>query len=665
MNRIRTIDLLKQADVAYYNKAEPVLEDTEYTELKDKAHALWPDDDYFKTVGAKPEEKSPWEIVKHSIPMGSIDNIKTESPSTFIQDIFTNTKKWWTKLGCPTLLAQYKLDGFSLNLEYVPADTVMSDGPCDESMLMNAVIRGDGFEGEDIFKNAIAIQGIKTSGPAEVRNVHCEVILPKKGLEVVNEIQTLAKDKLYANCRNAAAGIARRFDGKYSKFLAAIPFDIIHEGKRHDSNAINQYKKVFGFVETVFIDTWEELEAFYKETLAKRPELPYDIDGIVIKVDDMALRSKDKPELPEWCRAMKFPPEENSFKVDTLRWYIGKTGKATPVAHNHVGVQFQAKVIREVSLHNYNKFCLHKLAPGDKISVVIAGDVIPKIESVLERSGQPMFTAPKNCPECGSLLQVDENFLYCTSEGCPGRIKSLISAHVKEMKIEEVGPELIDKLYKLGQTGEIKFNHFPDLYTLTTKDIMRLEGYQEKSAMTVITNIHARVEVSLAVFIASLGIPDIGAKTIEKFGNVSLDDLFKMSLDNMRKIEGIGPTTAAKIKEGLDNSFLLIGQLFGNGIKIKKVKSVKVDSDRFKGKSFCFTGEFLYINVDTGKNYTREEVQELVIKNGGIVKSGVSKKLDTLVLADMLSSSNKATKAKQCGCELLSAEDFLKRVGVL
>jgi DNA ligase (NAD+) len=665
MNRIRTIDLLKQADEAYYNKAESVMEDSEYTELKDKARALWPEDDYFKKVGAKPEEKSPWDIVKHSIPMGSIDNIKTESPSTFIQDIFTNTKKWWTKLGCPTLLAQYKVDGLSLNLEYVPADTVMSDGPSEESMLMNAVIRGDGIEGEDIFKNAIAIQGIKTSGPAEVHNVHCEVILPKRGLEVVNEIQERAGDKLYANCRNAAAGIARRFDGKYAKFLAAIPFDFIYEGKRYDSDAINQYKKYFGFVETVFIDTWEELEAFYKETLAKRAELPYDIDGIVVKVDDMALRSKDKPELPEWVRAMKFPPEENSFKVDTLRWYVGKTGKVTPVAHNHVGVQFQAKVIREVTLHNYNQFCKHKLASGDKISVVIAGDVIPKIESVLERSGQPMFTAPKNCPECGSLLQVDENFLYCTSEGCPGRIKSLINSHVKEMGIEEVGPELVEKLYKMGQVGEIKFNHFPDLYTLTTKDIMRLEGYQEKSAMKVITNIHARIEVSLAVFIASLGIPNIGAKTIEKFGNISLDDLFKMSLDNMRSIEGVGPKTAAQIKEGLDSSFLLIGQLFANGVKIKKAKSVTVTSDRFKGKSFCFTGDLKEINLDTGKPYTREEAWDIVKKNGGEVKSGVSKKLNVLVLAVMESGSNKATKARELGVEMISSKEFFKRAGIL
>lgn len=649
MNIEKTVALLSDADDAYYNSAEPILSDAEYDELKYFAKVLFPNHDYFKRVGAAPTGQFPKK--KHRIPMGSIENFVADSPASFITDIISAAKKW--RVGVHgRILAQPKLDGLSVNLEY------------EEGQLVRALLRGDGYEGEDIFGNVIRMCGVLMELPVEIQNVRSEIVLPKKNLAKINVFQEEIGERMYANCRNAASGIARRLDGKYSEYLEVIAFDIVAP-KEKDSDLIN---KMYG-INHVPTDTLvypDQIAEYYRKLMHDRDELPWDIDGAVIKADLMEDRDKlledgGNEMLPPWIRAMKFPAEERLFKVDDIRWFVGKTGKLSPVLRNLAGVQFAAKVVREVTLHNYSYFCRYKIAKGDKISVAIAGDVIPKIEDVKERSGNLPFEAPKECPDCGSLLRIEETFLWCDAAGCPGRIKALINAHVKEMGIEEVGPELVEKLFMAGKKGLIKFDHFPDLYSLAKKDLMKIAGFADRSAEKIVENIRAKMEPLLPVFVASLGIPGIGVRIIEKIGVKTLDELMKLSVSAMERVDGVGEQTANHIKIGLDGFYHLIGRMLANGVKIKVEKKVAAKSNRLGGKSFCFTGDIKELNPDTGKAWEREEAWALVEENGGAVKSGVSKKLDVLVLADMSSGSGKARKAKQYGVEMISSVEFFKR----
>lgn len=653
MKEEKIIPYLKECAAAYY-AGEPIIKDAEFDTLRAQAKKLFPNNPYFKTVGAV-VKNTPWEMKKHRIPMGSIENILVESPNTYVDDCLQNTKKWWVAQGTPEVLLQHKLDGLSVNLEY------------DAGMFCRAILRNDGEQGENIFFNAIQMKNVSRFLDENVLNIRAEIILLKRDLERINKLQVLDGEDIYSNARNAAAGIARRLDGKYSKYLQVIPFDVVIENMlQTDLERLKYLNQLFpvNTIESKLATTWEEIEEYYKGILQMRPSIPYGIDGVVIKVNNLEKRVDDSAT-PDWIRAMKFPPEAQSFKVDDIRWYVGKTGKVTPVLHNEAGVQFNDKVVNEVTLHNYNQFTLHKIGKGDKISVVIAGDVIPKIEGVIERAGGEIFQAPKRCPECDSILRVEEKFIFCDAEGCPGRVKALVNAHVKAMGIEEIGPELVDKLYKMGQAKVINFKHFPDLYKLTLNDLLKVEGYQKKSADKVLLNISLKTEVSLPIFIASLGISGVGDKIIEKIGAGTLDDLMKMTVSELQDIEGIGEIVAFKIKEGLDKNYHLIGELLANGVKILEVKKAKMLKNILQGKSYCFTGDVKVINPETQKTFTREECQALVLQYGGEVKSGVSKKLNVLVLADPKSQSGKARKARQEGVEMIGAEEFFKRVGVL
>lgn len=653
VNKEKVLKLLREAESAYYN-ADPVMTDAEYDELVILARREWPDDPDFivRRIGAAPE-RGAWEIKQHSSPMGSIDNILADSPSTHIDDVLRNGKSWWLSLGSPAVLLQHKMDGLSVDVEL------------DTCTVKSAILRGDGLVGEDILRNFSKMQGFhKHTIYTSFTSARCEIVVFKRDLEAINAAQVAAGDKPYDNCRNAASGIARRLDGKFSDKLTAIAFDIRFLSKKCDSEILSD-TRVFS-VPTVRATTWEEVEEYYKATLRGRDSIPYDIDGIVIKVDSLADRHEPDSMLPSWIRALKFPPEEQSFRVDEIQWFVGKTGKLTPVIHNFIGVQFKGKVVNFVTLHNYAYFCRYRLAVGDRISVAIAGDVIPHVEDVLSRGSGTMIAAPKTCPCCGSLLRADATNLYCDAVGCSGRVVAVINAHIKEMGIEEVGPELVDKLHKAGQARLIRFDHFPDLYRLTVADIMKLEGFQSVGATKVVDNIRSRMQVSLSVFVASLGIPGVGAKTVEKIPVSSLSELMDMTVDRLQEVDGIGKKTAVQIKDGLSASIAFIGQLLQNGVTIKESKQrATVVSNILNGKAYCFTGDPACINVDTGKNYTREDMQALVVANGGVVKSGVSKKLDVLVLADMGSGSSKARKAKELGVEMISAKEFFIRVGVL
>jgi DNA ligase (NAD+) len=254
-------------------------------------------------------------------------------------------------------------------------------------------------------------------------------------------------------------------------------------------------------------------------------------------------------------------------------------------------------------------------------------------------------------------------FLWCDAAGCDGRAKAVVLAHAREMGIDEVGPGLVDRLFAAGKAGKIRFSDAADLYALTERDLLKVEGFAERSAEKVVGNIRARMEVGLPTFVASLGIPGVGVRMMEKFGSKDLDGLMRMVPVDFKKAEGVGDRMAAAIVEGLSKNYHLIGRLLANGVRIKAKRKAAAKGNALGGKSFCFTGDIKELNPDTGKPWDRDEAWALVEENGGVVKSGVSKKLDVLVMADPGSASSKARKAREYGVEMISAAEFLRRVG--
>lgn len=642
------IDQLIEYDTAYYAGESPV-SDIEYDTIKKSAKKQFPDHPYFKTVGAK-IKNTPWEIKQHTMPMGSMDNIPTSKPDTHIDDCIENAIKWWNRLGSPKLMLQPKLDGLSLNLEY------------ENGKLVRAIVRGDGKEGEDILRNVLKMKNVPKEITEHISNIRGEIVLPKSSFLKINQLLEEEGSKTYKNTRNSSAGIARRYDGKYSEYLEFIPFDVISKAPyEFDNQLLVEISSYCTTIKYTIVTDVAQLKRCYLSGIDKRKSLPFAVDGMVIKVNDMSLR-KDTSLRPNWIRAMKFPPEENRFPVDNISFGIGKTGAVTPVLENEIGVQFQDKIVNRCTLHNYNQFKIHSVAKGDMVSITISGDVIPKVINVVERSGNPPFNMLEKCLFCGTTIIFTDKEAYCDNTKCPGRIEALINAHVKVMGIDEVGEKLVSKLLTAGKEGKINFSDYADLYTLTKEDILKIDGYANRSAEIVINNIAKAKTVGLSVFIASLGIPDIGDKTIAKTGAKSLEQIQKMSITELESKAGIGHITASAIVYGIKEFDAMIIKLIRNGVIIIQEEDVKIKEDIFKGKSFCFTGDIPITNPDTNSPYTRKEFQAFVEKFGGVNKTGVSKKLDILVMADPNSTSTKAKKAKDMGVELWSCEKFLQAI---
>ena len=636
-----TVDRLQELDKAYYN-GKPLVDDAEYDQFKSEAKREYPDHPYFKTVGAPAPRDTPWPMAKHTMPMGSIDNIPVDDVDKYVEQVLENLKKWWNKLGCPQVLCQPKFDGLSVNLEY------------ENGELKRAILRNDGIEGEDIFANVSRMQGTPRVVKSNVTNIRCEIMCLGHDLKAINNF---SPDDKYSGPRAAAAGITRRYDGKFSSSLTVVPFDVVAKGETHDSNT-------WGYLDgddlsalysptCLIASTWNLIECYYLDTLAKRDRLPYGIDGIVVKINELSKRT-DNSERPEWIRAAKFPPERKNFQVDDIRWFVGKTGKITPVLHNHLGVQFSEKVVHEVTLHNYSQFIEAALGRQDDVSVSIAGDVIPKFENVVHRiiHGEK-FHHPELCPECKTQTEVEGKFLYCRNVKCPAKAKALIEAFVKEVGIEWVGPEVIATLY-----DKALINNYAHLYSLKEHHLLGLGGFQEAGAKRIIDSIQSKRDLTLPVLVAALGIPGISRQTIEKLGLDSLDELLAIKEIELVAIPGIGEKTAKTLVDGLKTFYPLIGQLLTNGVAIQRAKVTTVENNILGGKSYCFTGDTRVVNPETGKAFDRIQCQETVRRFGGVVKSGVSKKLDVLVAVNAGSSSTKARKARELGVTVISDVEF-------
>lgn len=617
-NRIQELEnKIFKARNDYYNGV-PTVSDKVFDAWVDELRLLDPTNKAITAIGA-PVAPSEWKKAKHQIPMGSLDKVNLPAELT----------KWATDMaGKEELFVTEKLDGLSIEVIY------------ENGSLQQAITRGDGEVGEDITVNVVKMGGVKSHLKHKFTgSLRGEIIMFKS-----THKQYFA-DK--ANPRNAASGTSKRLDGVGVDKLNILFYQVLGE------TDFRTEVKQFEWLQKEDLDTpnyWtfasaaEVNDHWRKYQDVDRDKLDYDIDGLVIRIDDMAkqLALGDKDLRPKGAIAFKFDNEARESVIKDIIWQVGNSGRITPVAVIEPVVLVGATITR-ASMYNIAYIEELGLDIGATVLVVRANDVIPRIEEVIKGTGK-VAKVPKHCPECGGVTLMDgENLMCQNTQGCRSQIIGRIKNWVKELNLLEWGDTLIEKLVDAKKVLTVA-----DLYTLTVNDLATLDRMGDKSAQKCYDILWDNKEVSLEVFLGALSIQMIGQSTIKAIMNAGCDTLEKFGqLDaaQFEQVPGVGPTKAKFLADGLEHNQQIILSLLANGVVIK---------DKIIGK---LSGTKVAI---TGSTKTkRGDLEKFIADNGGEYKSTVGKSCTHLVIADVNSTSSKAVAARKLGIKLIDEESLL------
>lgn len=650
---------IRRYDYHYYVLNQPLISDAEYdklfhelVELEAKYPELVTPDSPTQRVGAPPAEE--FAAVEHAVPMLSLQNCFSDE----------ELEEWDERVrrllgGEPVeYVCEPKLDGLSVELVYV--DGVFTVGST----------RGDGRVGEDVTRNLRTIKQVplrlfpldgKVPRLLEVRG---EVYMEKEAFRRLNEERERLGEPLFANPRNAAAGSLRQLDPNVT---AARPLKVFFyalgrvEGIEIRSQA--ELLTIFPRLGLPANPLWklcktlEEVKEFYRELLARRHELLYEADGMVVKVNDFAQREilGEVSRAPRWAIAYKFPAEEATTRVLDIVVQVGRTGALTPVAIL-APVEVSGATVSRATLHNEDEVRRKDVRIGDWVIVRRAGEVIPEVvKSIPERrTGQEQeFKMPKRCPACGGpVIRPPGEVAYrCENLSCPARIKESIRhfASRRAMDIEGLGEKLVDKLVETGLVRKLS-----DLYRLKKEDLVNLERMGEKSAQNLLEQIERSKSAGLARLIFALGIRYVGEHLAEVLAEhfPSLDALSRASYEELILIPEVGPRIAQSIADFFQNeeNRKLVRELKELGVRME---AEKPKEGPLSGKTFVFTG--------TLSAFTREEARQIVESLGGRVATGVSRKVDYVVVG--ADPGEKLRKAQELRITVLTEEEFRKLVG--
>lgn len=616
------VDLVKKHQDLYYN-GQPEISDVEFDALWDELAALDPDNAIFSKVGE--DAADGWPKARHLMPMGSQE--KASDPEAFVA--------WCAKVGLPEYIVQYKLDGASLELQY------------EGGSLVKAVTRGDGEVGDDITPNASRMQGaVARLSEDFTGGVRGEVLMPHE----VHERKYSDK----ANCRNAANGLMKRKDGVGSEDLLIVCYDasgLISGGTAPfaDEAEKTAWLERTGFETSpqVILAGPEEVVDYRARVMDKRPSLPYDIDGLVVKgrVIDPADMARARPEKQI---AFKFSLEEAVSTLRSVEWsesgsYFTPIGIMDPV-------RLAGTTVQRANLVNTNLIRAMDLRIGSRVVVTKRGEIIPKIESLVENPADATeIEVPAKC-SCGATLVDEGTRLLCPNPECPKKLAHRLEKWLSVLDVMDFGSVIVGKLLAAGRVRSIA-----DLYGLQPSELAEYDGMGEKSARKIVRNLAARAELSLARFVAGLDIEGIGELNAEKAIAAGFDSLEKLrdaSLEELAVVDGLGEITAKTIAEGLRALAPEIDALLATGaLRILPPAS----SGPLSGKSFCFTGELASMK--------RPEAEALVRSLGGQPKPSVTKGLSYLVTNEPASGSEKNKKAVSYSVEILDEAAFLALVG--
>lgn len=656
----------------YYVLDSPVISDAEYDrmfkelqELEERHPSIVTPDSPTRRVGAEPQAE--FETHEHIQPMLSLANaVGKEELRAFDRRV----KK---VLSIPATddidyVCELKIDGLAVSLTY--RDGVFSAG----------ATRGDGYRGENISSNLRTIKSIplnlnykmrereEFTGPPVPRlvEVRGEVFLLHEEFRRINEERTERGEPTFANPRNAAAGSVRQLD---PRITARRRLDIFVYGIGHieDSSFETHYDILQALAAWKFktnpnirlCSGIDEVLEFCNEWQSKRMTIPYDVDGVVVKVNSLALQERlgFVARSPRWAIAFKYPPTQATTVVRDIRVQVGRTGALTPVAIMEP-IEVAGVTVSRATLHNEDEIRRKDVRIGDTVIIQRAGEVIPEVVEVVKekRDGDEIeFRMPDYCPVCGAEVERPEGeaVARCVGIACPAQLKERVRHFTSRgaMDIEGVGPALIDQLIERGM-----INDPADLYYLKNEQLLELERMAEKSAQNVMDAIELSKETTLQRLIYALGIRHVGEQTAQvlaqHFG--SLERIAEADAEKLSAVPDVGPVVAASIEKFFrqDETKMVMDKLKQAGVRVREVKAAEIESE-IAGKTFVFTGAL--------EKMTREEAEEIVRQLGGKASSSVGKGTDYVVAGDRAGS--KLQKAREQGITVLSEDEFLEMAG--
>ncbi len=656
MNVKERIELLRSQlnhhAIKYYVYDQPEISDFEYDAMFDELKKLEEEHPEYdsptsptKRVGGMVLEK--FEKVTHRNRMGSLDDIfDFDAVRDFVNDMRSK--------GAESFSVEPKIDGLSVCLHY------------ENGVFTQGATRGDGLVGENVTENLKTIGSIPLhlTSPLPLLEVRGEVYMPKKSFEALNEERELTGEALFANPRNAAAGSLRQLDSSITakRRLDIFVFNVQEiDGVDYATHTASlEAMSALGFRVIPFIKeahTADEVIDHINAIGEKRAGLPYDIDGVVIKVNRLSLRPLigENSGRPKWAVAYKFPPEAKLTKLTDITVQVGRTGVLTPLAVLEP-VRLAGTTVRAATLHNIDFIKLKDIRIGDTVEVSKAGDIIPEVRRV-ELSKRPANSVPYEmplfCPSCGEpVVRDDEAAVRCTNSSCPAQLqRNLIHFASRDaMNIEGLGPAIIALLIENGL-----INDPADIYKLRAEDVSGLDRMGEKSAENLIAAIENSKKAGLDRLIYALGIRNIGSKAASalaaRYGDI--EALFTATQEDLCRIQDFGEIMAEYVVNYFSHpqTRRLIDELKAAGVVTKYER--KTAGDKFAGLTFVLTG--------TLPTMTRDQAEAMIVSLGGKASSSVSKNTSYVLAGEKAGS--KLTKAQSLGVPVIDEEEFLRMCG--
>lgn len=648
--------LIRHHDELYHSKDSPEISDYEYDQLFSELLALEQGNQDLDVTDSPSQRVggaaiAQFQKISHRKPMLSLANsYSTED----ILEFDKRLKKFLRSDSDVEYFAELKLDGLSMELVY------------EAGLLVRAITRGDGLVGEDVTHNVKTIKSIplKLLGKKipKLMEVRGEVLIFKKDFLAMNASYEELGEDTFANARNAAAGTVRQLD---PKIAASRPLNFVAyalgetDGISFSSQKqITEVFKSFGLPTldeklTVLSSNPDDIVKYYFQIEKHRPKLEFDIDGIVIKVNSLALQEDLGlvARSPRWATAAKFQPEQAITTIEDIVVQVGRTGALTPVAVMKP-VKVGGVTITNATLHNQDEINRKDIRIGDNVNVQRAGDVIPEIVSVnLDKrpKGAKPFLLPENCPSCGKKAAKEEGeaVLRCVNPFCKAILKESIKHFVsrRALNLEKVGDRLIESFVDHGLIEK-----FSDLYKIKRQQILDLDRQGEKSADNILKSIELSKKTTLARFIYSLGIRFVGEQTAKLLADhfTSVEKFLNATTDELEKIPEVGPKVSAAIIKCFGNK-IFVREVLELSQHLEFERPTRTTDGPLSGKSFLVTGAL---------PVKRDEAHDLIESNGGKLLSGVSSKLNYLVVGD--DPGSKVDKAQSLEVKIISWDELLK-----
>lgn len=635
------VERLNRYAKEYYELDRPSISDAEYDQLYRELVAL---------EEAQPDAvlpNSPTHRVGGKI-LSGFEKYQHEYPLFSLQDAFSREEldnfdaRVRKEFPQATYICELKIDGLSISLTY------------ENGHLVVGATRGDGSVGENITENLKRVQDIPlTLTSPETITVRGECYMPRASFDRVNQQRQEAGESEFANPRNAAAGTLRQLDTGVvaSRGLSTFLYQVASPTTTDSQSHVLQHLDDLGFVtnhEYHFAQSMDDVWDFIEKIAAMREELPYDIDGVVIKVNDLAMQEElgFTVKAPRWAVAYKFPAEEKQAEILSVDWTVGRTGVVTPTA-NLSPVQLAGTTVSRATLHNVDYIAEKDIRIGDTVIVYKAGDIIPAVLRVVQdkRTDQEVMEIPQFCPSCGSQLlhYEDEVALRCINPICSAQIMSRLEHFTSRdaMNISGLGTSIVEKLFTVGLVKDVA-----DIYRLEEADLLTVEGFQKKSAEKLYQAIQTSKGNSAERLLFGLGIRHVGSKAskilLEKFSN--LENLAQAEMDEIASIDGLGQVIAKSLTTFFSSAGTqqLLVELKEAEVNLTYLGQVAVEGAILSGKTVVLTGKL--------ERLKRSDAKAKLESLGANVAGSVSKKTDIVVAGT--DAGSKLTKAQELGIEI-------------